>query len=94
MNYADNDIIDNEAIHNFEFFVDGHRSFIDYKTRDNRIYLIHTEVPEELEGRGIAGIMVEKVLTYVEQKDMKLVPLCAYVKAFLKRHPEWNRLLA
>ncbi|QHS57437.1 N-acetyltransferase [Mucilaginibacter sp. 14171R-50] len=94
MNYADNDIIDNEAIHNFEFFVDGHRSFIDYKTRDNRIYLIHTEVPEELEGRGIAGVMVEKVLTYIEQRDMKLVPLCAYVKAFLKRHPEWNRLLA
>ncbi|WP_238989249.1 N-acetyltransferase [Mucilaginibacter terrigena] len=47
MNYPDIELINNEAIHNFELFVDGHRSFIDYKIKDNKIYLIHTEVPVE-----------------------------------------------
>jgi predicted GNAT family acetyltransferase len=94
MNYDDIELVNNEAIHNFELTVDGHRSFIDYKIKDNKIYLIHTEVPAELEGRGVAAAIVEKALTYIEQKGLKLVPLCAYVQFFLKRHPDWNRLLA
>lgn len=94
MNYDDIELVNNEAIHNFELVVDGHRAFIDYKTKDNKIYLIHTEVPAELEGRGVAAAIVEKALTYIEQKGLKLVPLCAYVQFFLKRHPDWTRLLA
>ena len=94
MNYDDIELVNNEAIHNFELVVDGHRAFIDYKTKDNKIYLIHTEVPVELEGRGVAAAIVEKALTYIEQKGLKLVPLCAYVQFFLKRHPAWTRLLA
>jgi predicted GNAT family acetyltransferase len=94
MNYPDIELINNEAIHNLELFVEGHRAFIDYKIKDNKIYLIHTEVPAELKGKGVAEAIVEKALTYIEQKDLKLVPLCAYVQIFLKRHPEWNRLVA
>jgi predicted GNAT family acetyltransferase len=94
MNYDDIELVNNEAVHNFELVVDGHRSFIDYKIKDNKIYLIHTEVPAELEGRGVAAALVEKALTYIEQKGLKLVPLCAYVQFFLKRHSEWNRIVA
>lgn len=94
MTYPDIELVNNEAIHNFELVVDGHRAFIDYKIKDNKIYLIHTDVPKELEGKGVAAAIVEKALTYIEQKGLKLVPLCVYVQFFLKRHPEWNRLLA
>ncbi len=94
MNYEDIGITNNEAIHNFEFVVDGHRSFIDYKTKGDKIYLVHTEVPAELERCGIAGVMVEKAFKYIEEKDLKLVPLCSYVQSYLKRHPEWDRILA
>jgi predicted GNAT family acetyltransferase len=94
MNYDNIELVNNEAIHNFELIVDDHRAFIDYRLKDDKIYLVHTEVPAELEGRGVAAAIVEKTLTYIEQKGLKLVPLCAYVQFFLKRHPEWNRLLA
>lgn len=94
MKYQDIPLINNEALHNFELIIDGKRAFIDYKQKGDKIYLIHTEVPEELEGMGVAAAIVEKTFNYIESNHLKMVPLCVYVLAFLKRHPEWNRLLA
>ncbi|RFZ94591.1 N-acetyltransferase [Mucilaginibacter conchicola] len=94
MKFEDVELVNNEAIHNFELTIDGHRSFIDYQVRGEKVYLIHTEVPEALQGRGVAEALVEKALTYIEGKRQKIVPLCAYVQIFLKKHPEWNRVVA
>jgi len=94
MSYENISLINNEAVHNFEMFIEGHRAFIDYKLKGDKIYLIHTEVPEALGGKGIAAIIVTKTLEYIEANHLKLLPLCVYVQAFLKRHPEWERLVA
>lgn len=90
MKYEDSFIINNVQDHHFELFVDGHRSFIDYLTKADKYYLVHTGVPPELEGRGIAAALVEKVFKYLEERKLKAVPLCPYIRSFLKRHPEWN----
>lgn len=94
MKYEEIPLVNNEAIHNFELHVEGHRAFIDYKQKDDKIYLIHTEVPVELEGKGVASAIVEKTFNYIEENNLKLVPLCVYVASYLKRHPEWARILA
>lgn len=94
MSYENTELINNEAIHNFELFVDGERAFIDYRTKGDKLYLVHTEVPENLQGKGIAEAIVSKTFAYMEAHKLKLVPLCQYVQIYLKRHPEWNRLLA
>jgi predicted GNAT family acetyltransferase len=92
--YTDLPLVNNEAIHNFEMFVDGHRAFIDYQLKGDKMFLIHTEVPVELEGKGVAPVLVEKVFKYIEEHNLKAVPYCAFIKVFLKRHPEWERLVA
>jgi uncharacterized protein len=94
MNYDKLDIVNNEAIHNFEMMIDGYRAFIDYKAKGNKVYLIHTEVPAELKGQGAAEALVEKTMRYLEAHQLKMVPLCSYIQVYLKRHPEWERLLA
>ena len=94
MNYYDIELINNQASHNFELFVDGQRAFIDYKTKDNKIYLVHTEVPKELQGQGVAEALVEKAFNYIEQQQLVLIPSCSYVQLFLKKHPKWDRILA
>ncbi|MCJ8210997.1 N-acetyltransferase [Mucilaginibacter sp. RS28] len=94
MELAEIPLINNEAIHNFELVVDGHRAFIDYRTKDNRIYLVHTEVPVELKGRGVGDAIVLKAFHYIEERGLKMVPLCKFVQLYLQRHPEWNRLVA
>ena len=93
MKHQEIPLIYNENNHRFEFIVDDYLSLIDFKKRGDKIYLLHTEVPKELEGKGIAAAMVEKTLQYLEENKLKLVPSCSYVQAYLKRHPEWNRLL-
>ena len=91
--HDDIQLINNTDIHNFEMFVEGHRAFIDYQLKHDKVFLIHTEVPVELEGHGVAGAMVDRTLHYIEDHGWKIIPYCAYVKSFLKRHPEWERLV-
>lgn len=93
MKYEEIGLIDNKGKHNFELWIEGRRSFIDYKKKGNRVYFLHTEVPSELEGRGIAAALVEKALLFLEENELKLIPLCTYTQSFLKKHPEWNRLV-
>lgn len=92
--YDDLPLVDNQPAHNFELIVEGGRAFIDYIKRDNIYLLVHTEVPEELEGKGIAAAMVEKTFNYLEAEGAKIKVYCPYVQVYLKRHPEWERLVA
>lgn len=68
-------------------------AFISYRTNGDVISLMHTEVPEDLEGQGIGSALVEKTFQYLEANNLRMVPRCAFVSTYLKRHPEWNRLL-
>ncbi|MEW5675454.1 GNAT family N-acetyltransferase [Flavobacterium enshiense] len=86
-------LIKNEENHRFEITFEGHKAFIDYKERPGKITLIHTEVEPELEGKGAATAVIEKTLDYIEQNNFKLVPLCPLVFAYIKRHPEWKRIV-
>lgn len=86
-------IYNNKAAQRYELQVEGQMSIIEYKQTDTHIYLLHTEVPQQQEGRGIATAIIEKVLLDIEAKGLRLKPLCPAVVSFLKRHAEWNRLV-
>ena len=87
-------VTNNTAENRFETTVDGYLSKIDYRRYgDDKIAYVHTEVPPELEGRGIASKMVRVALQYVRDHQLKLMPLCPFVKSYLQRHrDEWNDL--
>ena len=94
MKYQEIELVNNETRHKFELTVDGYTSFIDYLHKNDKYYLIHTEVPVELEGKGVGGALVEKALAYLEARNFKIVPMCAYIQGFIKHHPEWSRMVA
>jgi predicted GNAT family acetyltransferase len=87
-------VIKNETNHRFELTVDGYKAFIDYQEKGDNIELIHTESPEELAGRGVATALIEKALQYIENNNYTLTPLCPLVFAYIKRHPEWKRIVS
>ena len=86
-------VTDHTEMSRFELKVADHIAFTEYERNGNRIFLTHTEVPKELEGQGVGAALVEKELQYIEANHWKLVPYCPYVQAYLRRHPEWNRIL-
>jgi len=89
------DIRNNEEESQFETTVDGHTALAAYDLEDpNRIVFTHTEVPEALSGRGLAGAIVKYGLDYAREKNLTVVPQCSYVAAFVKRHSEYADLLA
>ena len=87
------ELIQNEAAHRFEMNVEGYAALIEYRQNGDKITLVHTEVPPQLEGRGAAAAIIEKSLNYIEQNYFKLIPLCPLVVAYIKRHPEWKRIV-
>lgn len=92
--YLNLEVYKNTETNRFELIVDGFTAFIDYKKEASIIKLIHTESPEELSGRGVATALIEKSLQYIEENDYQLFPLCPLVFAYIKRHPEWKRVVS
>ena len=86
-------LIDNADEKQYEFHIEGHIAKIEYIKAGHKIFLTHTEVPKELEGKGIGSAIVKTVLAEVEKNDWTLVPLCPFVAAYIKRHPEWRKLV-
>ena len=86
-------LLNNEAQNYYYFEIDGHRPRAEYLLARGKIYLAHTEVPNELSGKGIASALVKQVLEDIEAKGLPLIPLCPYVAAYIKRHPEWFKVL-
>jgi predicted GNAT family acetyltransferase len=78
----------------YELEVEGKTAFIEYILAQGKIYLTHTEVPKSLEGQGIGSKLVKLVLEDIQKSELKLMPLCPFVAAYIKRHPEWTKLLA
>lgn len=69
-------------------------AFMEYGDKEEAIALFHTEVPAQLEGQGVGTAIVEKVLAEIKRQQRPLIPLCPFVTSYLKRHPEWQRLVA
>jgi len=87
------DVIDNAIGRRFEMMVDDEVSFVDYRKDDGRLVLLHAEVPPALEGRGIGKTLVRGVLDEARKHGVKVVPLCGFVAAFIKRNPEYLDLV-
>ena len=63
------------------------------KEGDGPMVITHTGVPPEFEGRGIAARLVNKAIADARDEGFKITPVCSYVVAQFKRHPEWADLL-
>ena len=85
---------DNETSNRFELDVDGTIAFVTYRKAPGTITLEHTEVPQELGGKGIGSKLARATLDAVRVQGRQLTVECEFIQGYMKKHPEDNDLLA
>jgi predicted GNAT family acetyltransferase len=88
------DVTDNTARSQHELPVEGQTVFARYRRNDGVVAILHVESPVALRGTGAAGRLMQGIVDLARSRGEKLVPLCSYAAAWMKRHPETADLLA
>ena len=90
----DNVIVENnEAAQRFEAKVDTYLALMYYRRAGEAIVFTHTEVPEALEGHGIANKLAKTALEQARAERLAVVPLCPFVASYIRRHPEYREFV-
>jgi hypothetical protein len=70
----------------YEAIVDGHLAELGYRLEGDRLLVVYTGVPGPIEGRGVAGRLMEAVVARAKHDGLTVVPLCSYARYWLDEH--------
>lgn len=76
----------------FETFIDGKLCKLDYLRNGGNFVITHVGVHPSLRGQGIAGKIVQTSLEFAREHSFRVVPMCSYAAAYIRRHPEYAEL--
>jgi predicted GNAT family acetyltransferase len=92
---ADYVVRDDPEARRYEILRDGEvLGGIWYRTTPGLIALVHTEVDPSTEGQGVGTRLVAGALDDIRARGLRVAPLCPFVAAYLRRHPEQRDLVA
>lgn len=83
-------VAENAEARRFEAYVsDELAGVLEYIPLAGKIIATHTEVGESFEGRGVGSRLVSATLDQLRADGRVVQPLCPYVTAYLRKHPEY-----
>jgi predicted GNAT family acetyltransferase len=88
------EVVDNTARSRFELTERGLTAFADYRRKGDVLVIPHVEAPPALRGTGTAGRLMEGLLRLARIQGLKVMPLCGYASAYIRRHPQHADLVA
>jgi predicted GNAT family acetyltransferase len=78
----------------YEAVLDGEVvGLAEYRASHDVLLFTHTEVDPALEGRGVGQRLVRFALDDTRARGLKAAPLCPFVSAFIRRHPDYLDLV-
>jgi uncharacterized protein len=91
---AQSAVRDNRDALRYELLLDGDVvGEILYRMRPDGVALVHTEVEPTFEGRGFGTALVAGALDDIRARGEHVVPICPFVRAYIRRHPEYTELV-
>ncbi|MFT4687108.1 MAG: putative GNAT family acetyltransferase [Paraglaciecola sp.] len=81
-------VVNNPEKYRFEVASGALISVLEYRLGRTTIALVHSEVPEELQDQGIGSSLVVAALHHAREKELKVLPSCPFVAAYISRHEE------
>ena len=82
------------AASQFEIHTDAGNALLRYRIEGASLDLLHTEVPASVEGGGYGSALVRAALDYAGHNNLKVIPTCPFIGAYMKRHHEYDNLRA
>jgi len=86
------EVIRNEEEQRFETWIEGTLAKLDYIQDGKNFVITHVGVHPNFRGHGIAGRIVQVSLDYARENHLRVVPMCSYAAAYIRRHPEYAEL--
>lgn len=87
------EVVNNTDARRFETRIGDYLALIDYIPSGQNIIFSHTEVPTLFEGQGVAGKMAHTALEYAKANNLKVIPSCPFIAAYIRKHPEYQPLV-
>ena len=78
----------------FEISTPSGTAMLTYVHRGADLEILHTEVPDELEGHGYGAALARAALDYARGERLKVIPSCPFVSGYIRRHPKDAELVA
>lgn len=83
-------VVDNPEKLRFEAYLGEELAgFAQYELAHQLIVITHTEVGDAFEGKGVGSSLVRGVLDEVRGRDLRVLPLCPFVKSWIGSHDEY-----
>lgn len=76
--------------HRFELQHEGRAAVAEYRREGSTLVLTHTEVPREDRGEGLGDELARFAFKYARDHGLAVSPRCAFMAAWLRRHPEYQ----
>lgn len=86
------EITHNPANHAFEVWIEGQLSKLDYIQDAKNFVITHVGVYPEHRGQGVAAKIVEAALQYAKENSLRVIPMCSYAAAYIRRNPRHMEL--
>ena len=80
--------------HRFEVRTAAGTGVLAYLERGSALEILHTEVPDAVEGQGYAAALAVAALDFARSEGKCVIPSCPYVAAYIGRHPDYADLVS
>ena len=84
----------NVSGHRFELEIDDEVAKAWYRRSGHVVTFTHTDVPDSLAGKSVGSRLAAGALDAVRAAGDKVIAVCPFITAFMRRHHEYDDLLA
>jgi NAD+ kinase len=87
-------VVDSFEQNRYEIILGGELAgMLHYRRTGNHVNLMHTEIDQAFEGRGLASRLAAGALTDARARSTPVVISCPFVNGYVERHPEYADLV-
>ncbi|TPE50435.1 GNAT family N-acetyltransferase [Amaricoccus solimangrovi] len=85
---------ENDTRGRYVYHLDGAEAELTFSKAGDLWIVDHTGVPRAFEGRGVGAALARRAVADARLAGRKIVPLCSFVAAQFRRHPDWSDVLS